>query len=158
MSEQTYDSRKDTQEHIDKVAGYLTHFSDILMDRSYCHDASKLESPEKEYFDKYTPRLASLEYGTPEYTANIQDLKPAIDHHYTVNSHHPQFYENGVNGMNLFDIVEMFADWKAAGERGKNGNIYKSIDINAEKFGISKQLKQILINTAKYLGYELPKL
>ena len=34
------------------------------------------------------------------------------------------------------------------------GNIYKSIDINAERFGISKQLRKILFNTAKYLGYE----
>ena len=50
----------------------------------------------------------------------------------------------------------MLCDWKASGERGKpgTGNIYKSIDIQAERFGISKQLRKILINTAKYLKYE----
>lgn len=149
-----YDSTKDTQEHINKVASYLTQYRMELENRGRNHDASKLETPEKEYFDEYTPRLATLIFGSPEYTQNVQDLKPALDHHYANNSHHPQFYENGVNGMNLFDVIEMFVDWKAAGERGKNGNILKSIDINAKRFGISKQLKSILINTAKYLGYE----
>ena len=152
--ENNYDSTKDTQEHIDKVKSYLEGACVELKKRGLVHDASKLKDPEKEYFDKYTPRLASLTYGTEEYKNQIQDLKPAIDHHYKVNSHHPQFYENGINGMNLFDIVEMFFDWKASGERGKDGNIYKSIDINAERFGISKQLKSILINTARYIGYE----
>jgi hypothetical protein len=56
--------------------------------------------------------------------------------------------------MNLFDVIEMFFDWKAAGERNQKGNIYRSIDINAERHGISKQLRQILINTAKFLNYE----
>lgn len=154
MSEEIYDSTEDTSEHIRKVWDYMEQFAEELQFRGEHHDTSKLHPPEKEYFDKYTPRLATLIFGTPEYTQNIQDLKPALEHHYKNNSHHPQYYENGVNGMNLFDVIEMFADWKASGERGKDGNIYKSIDINAERFGISKQLKSILINTAKFLGYE----
>lgn len=151
-----YDSKKDTQDHIHKVYTLMCNAAEELVNRGNVHDASKLKNPEKEYFDKYTPRLATLEFGTPEYTQNIQDLKPALEHHYKNNSHHPQHYENGINGMNLFDIVEMFFDWKASGERGKKGtgNIYKSIEINSQRFGISKQLKQILINTAKYLKYE----
>lgn len=156
MNETTvvYDSTKETQDHIDKVAAYLEMAAGILCERGENHDASKLQSPEKEYFDKFTPRLKELVFGTEEYRQNIVDLKPALDHHYANNSHHPQYYENGVNGMNLFDIVEMFFDWKAAGERGKDGNIYKSIDINSERYGISKQLRSILINTATYLGYD----
>lgn len=156
MKEENYDSTKDTQEHIDKVFRYLQKAANELIKRGQEHDESKLESPEKEYFDKYTPRLANLIFGTEEYIQNIQDLKPALTHHYENNDHHPQYFENGINGMNLFQLLEMFFDWKASGERGKEGtgNIYKSIDINAERFGISKQLKQILINTAKYMGYE----
>lgn len=151
-----YDSIEDTQSHIDDVYGFLCMASAELMTRGYNHDASKLQSPEKEYFDMYAPELSNLEFGTPEYKASTDRLKPALEHHYANNSHHPQHYENGINGMNLFDIVEMFFDWKASGSRGKagTGNIYKSIDIQAERFGISKQLRQILINTAKYLKYE----
>jgi len=152
----SYDSSEDTQKHIDRVEELLLEAVAELLKRGVEHDASKLLPPEKEYFDKYTPELANLVFGTPEYKESCARLKPALDHHYANNSHHPQHYENGVNGMNLFDLVEMFFDWKASGERGKpgTGNIYKSIDINAERYGISKQLKQILVNTAKFMGYE----
>jgi hypothetical protein len=44
-------------------------------------------------------------------------MKPAIQHHYKANSHHPEFYDNGVEGMSLFDVLEMLLDWKAATER-----------------------------------------
>ena len=51
--------------------------------------------------------------------------------------------------MNLIDLCELIADWKAASERHNNGNLIKSIEINAERFQIDDQLKQILLNTAK---------
>lgn len=51
--------------------------------------------------------------------------------------------------MNLVDILEMLADWRAATERNQNGNIRKSIEINAEKYGISPQLRRILENTVR---------
>lgn len=51
--------------------------------------------------------------------------------------------------MNLIDIVEMFCDWKAATLRQNNGNLLKSIEINAERFNCDEQLKQIFINTAR---------
>ena len=53
--------------------------------------------------------------------------------------------------MNLVDLVEMIADWKAASERQHNGNLLTSIEQNAIRFKMSDQLKQILINTAKML-------
>lgn len=42
----------------------------------------------------------------------------------------------------------MFFDWKAAGERHKDGNILKSIEINKDRFGMSEQLVDIFKNTA----------
>ena len=54
--------------------------------------------------------------------------------------------------MDLTDILEMLADWKASTERTQNGDIFKSIEINSKRFGIEPQLKQILINTAKLLS------
>ena len=53
--------------------------------------------------------------------------------------------------MNLVDILEMFADWKASSERQDNGNLLASISKNAERYQIDDQLKQILINTAKMI-------
>src|SRR5690606_10244128 len=136
----TYDSRADTLEHIKKVNNYLIDAAQELLNRGKKHDSSKLESPEKELFDIYTPQLANLTFGTPEYQASLDALKPALDHHYAKNSHHPQYYENGIDGMDLFDLIEMFFDWKSAGERMKSGDIFKSIDVNRDRFEMSQQL------------------
>lgn len=92
-----------------------------------------------------------MTFGSQEYINSLEALKPALDHHYAQYRHHPQHFQNGINDMNLIDIVEMLADWKASSERQQNGNLLTSIEINAERFNISDQLKQILINTAKSL-------
>lgn len=152
-----YDSTRDTLDHIMLVQAYMASGINILMERMREHDQSKLGLEEKPYFDAETPKLAGLEFGSKEYSDSIKRIKPALKHHYAVNSHHPQFYgEQGVDGMNLFDLIEMFFDWKASGERGKDGNIYKSIGINKGRKAVnmSEQVAKIFVNTAKYLGYE----
>lgn len=151
-----YDSKTDTLLHIKRVAQLLTEASSELIRRANVHDNSKLNSPEKEYFDEYTPKLAGSTYGSDEYKSFLKELKVGLDHHYANNSHHPEHYENGVNGFDLFDLIEMFFDWKAAGERHDNGNIYKSIQINKDRFKLSDQVCDIFSNTAKRLGYPEP--
>jgi hypothetical protein len=146
-----YDSKADTLEHIKKVNNYLIDASIKLLQRAKIHDDSKLESPEKELFDIMTPKLAGMTYGSQEYKDSLDELAPALEHHYKNNSHHPQFYENGIDGMDLFDVIEMFFDWKAAGERTKGGDMMKSILINKDRFGMSDQLASIFTNTLKNL-------
>lgn len=148
-----YDSRRDTLEHIGKVRSYLAHCSVRLVRRGFSHDASKLESPEKETFDEVTPLLRGLTYGSPEYHANTAKLGEALAHHYAANSHHPEHYSNGIDGMTLLDVMEMFCDWKAASERHADGDIARSIEINRARFGMSDQLAHILENTARELGW-----
>lgn len=58
-----------------------------------------------------------------------------------------------VNKMTLLDLIEMLADWKAAGERHANGSMEKSLEHNQVRFGITEQLSQILKNTARELGW-----
>lgn len=147
MKEETHDSTQETNEHIAKVAGFLAEASIELLNRARVHDDSKLKSPEKELFDKYTHVLDKVEYDSPEYHECLKGLKPALDHHYANNTHHPQYYENSVDGMDLFDVMEMFWDWCAATERTKNGDIMKSIDVNKDRFEISDQLASIFRNT-----------
>ena len=57
--------------------------------------------------------------------------------------------EGNVINFELIDIVEMLCDWRAAAARQLDGNLLKSIEVNAERFGYGEQLKQIFINTAK---------
>lgn len=147
MKEQ-YDSSKDTLLHIKRVSQLLTEAASELIKRANVHDDSKLQSPEKELFDEYTPKLKDCEYGSEQYKAFLEELKVALDHHYANNTHHPEHYSDGVAGFDLFDLMEMFFDWKAATERTKDGSILKSIEINTERFKLDPQLSSILRNTA----------
>ncbi len=117
--------------------------------RATYHDDSKLREPEKSLFDEFMPKLKDCTYGSDEYKTYLSSLKVALDNHYKNNSHHPEYYENGVDGMDLLDLVEMFMDWKAAGERHADGNINKSIEVNKGRFKLSYQLESILKNTAR---------
>ena len=146
-----YDSTKDTQAHIETVRWNIWEFTRELERRGREHDASKLQSPEREAFDEVTPQLRGLTYGSEEYKANIAKLGEALQHHYAVNSHHPEHYPNGIDGMTLCDLVEMFCDWKAATERHADGNLERSIEINRERFGMSDQLAAIFENTRVWI-------
>jgi len=143
----SYDSSKDTLEHIKHVNTFLINSSEELLDRAKVHDNSKLSGLEKELFDKYTPILKTITYGSDDYKKSLEMLKPALDNHYKENTHHPEHYENGINDMDLFDILEMLNDWKAATKRTKTGDIKKSLEINKDRFNISDQLYDILLNT-----------
>lgn len=144
-----YDSTVDTLLHIKRVNELLGKFATVLIRRGSIHDKSKLESPEKEIFDIMTPKLKSLTYGSDEYKESLKELGVALQHHYEANSHHPEHYgKSGVNGMDLFDLIEMFLDWKAASERHENGDIFNSIRINKDRFNLSDQIVDIFINHA----------
>lgn len=149
----TYDSTPDTLRHIKRVATLLAEAATELLQRGARHDDSKLEGPEKELVDIYTPKLKDCTYGSDEYKGYLEELGVALQHHYKNNSHHPEHYENGVDGMDLFDLIEMFFDWKAASERHTDGNIYRSIEMNTERFNLSPQTVSILTNTARRLDY-----
>lgn len=144
----------ETMLHIERVRNLLNICVIELLKRGEEHDQSKLDSPEVDALTKATSRLHSLTYGSKEYEENKNDpeLKHALEHHYANNRHHPQFYKNGVDDMNLIDIIEMFIDWTASSERHHNGNPRKSIEINKEKFNISNQLAKIMENTLDLIG------
>ena len=148
-----YDSANDTREHIGTVQRFLQDVSKKLQVRMVLHDDSKLRHPEKAMYDEYTPLLRDLTYGSEEYKECLKLMGVALRHHYEENSHHPEHYPNGVNGMSLLDLIEMLADWKAAGMRHADGNMDKSMEINRSRFGISDQLFEVLQNTRKEMGW-----
>lgn len=137
----------ETLKHVNDVRGNISLVVEQLVKRAQVHDASKFEEPERSVFAANTPKLAKTEYGTPEYTTLLGEVKVAIDHHYSKNTHHPEHWPNGIDDMDLLDLVEMLSDWAAATKRNKNGNIHKSIEINTDRFKISPQLSKIFTNT-----------
>lgn len=150
-----HDSSPDTVAHILRVRKLLTEARAILERRGLDHDLSKLEEPEKSAFDRLKAlSLSGMAYGSDEYCACLRAEKPAIQHHYARNSHHPEYYAAGVDGMSLFDVLEMLLDWKAATERMKDGgDIRASLTINRDRFKLSPQLENILANTIREMKW-----
>ena len=141
----------DTHKHINQVRGFIWKAIDKLIHRAEVHDASKLQSPELEGFAASTQRLSECCYPSPEYDASLAALKPTLDHHYAHNRHHPEHWPNGIDDMTLIDLVEMLCDFKAATLRQKDGNIRKSVEVNAKRFKMSPQLQRIFENTVREL-------
>ena len=154
MNEYTQaDCIRDTKEHIEQVRGNILEMVGNLIARAMEHDQSKLESPEVEIFTEYTPKLKNSTYGSDEYKGFLTGMGEALKHHYEHNSHHPEHYENGIKGMDLLDVVEMFCDWKAATMRHADGDIIKSIEHNKNRFKYSDDLEEIFKNTAKNFAW-----
>ena len=156
----------ETLKHIQNVAYFLNKVSIELMKRAEVHDQSKLEEPELSTFVEFTSKLAGSTYGSDEYKQFLEAMKPALKHHYANNRHHPEHFQeeadatfrgSPVNCMTLVDVVEMLCDWKAATLRHDDGDIFKSIEINKERFGLSQQLAAILKNTAEKWDFPLGK-
>lgn len=140
-----------TLEHKRVVNRLMGEVIKELINRANTHDDSKLEPIEAEAFDKMSPKLHDQTFNSPEYKAMLEkELKAALDHHYARNRHHPEHFENGVQDMDLIDLLELMCDWKASSLRQDNGNLLKSIDSNQERFKFSKELCMILKNTAKF--------
>jgi hypothetical protein len=149
-----FSSEPDTRKHIARVNELLHAVVSELLRRADRHDATKLESPEKEVFDDLTPKLNNTTYNSDEYKKFLEELKPALDHHYANSRHHPEHYPRGIRDMTLMDLIEMLCDWKAASERHNDGNIRKSLEDNSVRFGYGAELNDILSNTVRELGLE----
>ena len=152
------DQRFKTIRHIETVRNMLNEVIRALLNRAEQHDQSKLQSPEREMFDKWTEKLRGVTYGSPEYKAmTVEMRKDALAHHYEHNRHHPEHFKDGVLGMNLIDVIEMFCDWYASGKRHNDGDIYRSIAINKEsKLNNSETLESIFKNTADWMRANEP--
>ena len=147
-----YDSRNETIDHIHTVQSFMNKAIHQIKTQALFHDGSKLKEPEKSIFDKVTPKLKSLTYGSDEYKQSLEDLKPALAHHYENNSHHPEHHARGVLDMDMFELIEMLCDWKAATLRHDNGDFEESMKINKTRFSISDDLFIQLKRTAEKLG------
>lgn len=84
------DSSKETLKHISNVQNNINYIVSELHQRGGIHDRSKLEEPEKSIFDEFTPKLKDSTYGSDEYKQFLKEMQVALDHHYHVNSHHPE--------------------------------------------------------------------
>lgn len=139
------------KQHKDGVKDYLSFIVNLLASRALTHDNSKNSNEEYKYF-KMANSVNRNQFKTYEEYLNY--IKPTLDkgleHHYNVNRHHPEYFDNGIDDMNLIDILEMIVDWKVSIEQNDK-ELYEEIDYNFKKYNVSEQLKKIILNTYKYI-------
>lgn len=144
-----YDASKDINEHMQQVRDKLFKVCDELDRRAGVHDLSKLYSPEKEIFDEWTPKLQEYIFGSDEYKNALKEMGEGLKHHYEVNRHHPEHFKNGIDDMNLIDLLEMLCDWMTVAEK-------KNVPINWEylgdRFDMSDKFINLLKNTELYVS------
>ena len=140
-----------TLQHMRRVQHLLCDFAIGLLRRGQRHDESKLGPEEKPHFDRQTPMLAGVAFGSPEYEAALARLGEALRHHYAMNSHHPEHYPDGIAGMDLYDLVEMVLDWKASAER--RPSVDMGLEVAFARFAVEPQLQAIIRNTARRSGW-----
>jgi len=149
--------KQETISHKSDVACNILKLCQDLKSRAINHDDSKLQQPEIGILARVTGTLKGLTYGSPEYMAQLESLKPFSQHHYEANRHHPEHFSGGVDDMTLVDLLEMISDWTSATKKHSDGNIFKSIEHNTKRFNLSPQLAKILKNTVvEYFPESIP--
>lgn len=137
---------------------YISKFCLKLFYRALKHDLSKFSKAEMRGFAKHITELKNTTYGSEEYKVMLKELKPTIQHHYQHNCHHPENHKHGVYDFDLYDLVEMFYDWKASTKRSVNGNMEKSIRFNQKRFKINDDVIMIYFNTNKKIDQKINKI
>lgn len=144
----------DTWLHKYLVSKLLLEQSFDIQKRSLEHDNSKMTNDvEIEGYGRIGPKLSTVKFGSNEFNQYKEEMQPAIDHHMCNNRHHVESHENGIKDMNLIDLLEMLADWKAAGSRRSDSTIENSINRMNERYQFGDDIVQLLRNTADYLNY-----
>jgi len=132
----------------------MSKLSQEVMTRGNHHDLSKYEPEEFPLYAALIDEFETHFYGSEGYNKAKEAIKPATEHHFKYNRHHPEHFPNGIEGMNLVDLLEMLCDWKSATENHPQhpGDLNNSFAMAKKKYNISPQLEQILYNTAKDFG------
>lgn len=140
----------EVMEHKMRVHIKMSVLARELVTRGNTHDNSKLKTPEVDIYSAHIEELSSAKYGTPEYDAVLDKIKPALDHHHKENDHHPQHFENGIVDMNLVQMLEMLCDITIAAEM-KGQDILESLPEWMKRNDVPENYYTILRNTIKHI-------
>jgi len=137
--------------HQRRVGTLLNKIASNLNNRAIYHDASKWQDAELVPLLFIADQYNRVEYNSPAYHSLRKLIAPAIEHHEKGNRHHLGHFNNDISKMNLLDIIEMLADWKAASEKN-GGDVYNALERTAEQYKWPKELISILQNTLPFLS------
>lgn len=135
-----------TLEHINRVKSKMEFFASVLAARGANHDNSKLTEPE------YSGWLAMDQeprypYGSKKYYDKMRRYKEVLEHHYSINSHHPEHFEDPSIQMDLVDLIEMLCDWFSYSNDISWLEGYDTINSQCTRFGLNDTIRHLLLNT-----------
>lgn len=123
--------------------------------RALEHDLSKYGSTEFAGFTRINQTARLHPYGSDEYKDSLASEKPTIDHHYTNNTHHPEFHQQPgrkLEDMGWLDIIEMVCDWWSAWQSyGQKQSWSKNLAIQQKRFDFTEQQWWLVVQVAGFL-------
>lgn len=125
---------------------YIFEFCFKLIWRAIKHDYSRYNWVELKYNIDNLDKIRYSKYSSYEWKKLTNKNLPHAINHFKKNRHHPEHFENGVEDMQLIDVVEMVCDWKAAARRRYkklNKKLYNKTAIN---YKIDGKLYKIISN------------
>lgn len=129
----------------------LTEIAHALTQRATVHDLSKFLDDEFAGFSRIG--VDRPKFGTPEYSARMMHEQDTVRRHYSRNSHHP---EHGP--MSFLDVIEMVADWWAAGKGYENDMAWlEAVEENLRSKGLylGEWQHDLALDVARFLGSKL---
>jgi hypothetical protein len=138
------------KDHREKVAANMSVVAELIQRRGDVHDITKLMSPEVE-LARAADKCLGPRKGLENRRGKCSHVDAFIAAHYCnpLNSHHPEHFENGVEDMNMIDMLEMLCDWRAC----CSGNFSDTLDRGFARFKVSGPLRSLMRKTCKELGW-----
>ena len=124
------------RDHIFGVSQRLTRFCTVLMTRAITHDNSKYSESELDDHISMAVEMDGIQYGTDTYYAIKRKYESLSAQHFANNRHHPEHHHNGIDDMNLVDVIEMLCDW-LTGSENTGTPVERSLEINEERYNVS---------------------
>ena len=144
-----YKTSETIRNHRNRVANYMACIAQMIKLRGEEHDVSKLSPVEFPVYSRAIGEFEKYSFGSDGYEKAKESIKQATDHHYKLNRHHIEYFSDGIDGMNLIDLIELLCDWKSAtlNHPENPGDMARSLQVATEKYKISPQLARVLYNT-----------
>ena len=135
-------------DHTFGVRSRVTRICTALMTRAITHDNSKYSENELDDHISMAEEMDGIKYGTDAYYAIKRKYETLSAEHFANNRHHPEHHPNGLNDMNLVDVIEMLCDW-LTGSENTGTPVERSLEINEKRYNVSPQLMKLLRNTIR---------
>jgi hypothetical protein len=143
-----------TTVHKFQVGGPMLKFAMVLIWRALIHDLSKYRWREAKWFATTNEKMKVTKPNTPEYDELRRMIDQGISAHYEANSHHPEHYKDGINGMSFVDEIEMLFDWNAASKRNVSGDPLMFIHESRGRFKHSEDRANFYVKAIKWMMKE----